>query len=240
MAKEIDVSCNFTEKQLVCTLPNQTMDILLKIHTKTGEHTFQEDVYTCTLKYRRWNNQLRPFRSLKKRVANIFWKRNSMSNDSRGTSSQFIINTMERDSEEISIVNDSKRSSIHLNWSDLVPVDIESEYRKIYGNRRTPDARAHATIPLTTPPAEVAVAPPASPTTHKTIKNIRLVPYTSKPNEWRSWRVKSHHTSSTVNTPHTTQKEEESDQEKEQGELAYKPHRPYYSPVHLPEFYEDE
>ena len=38
-----------------------------------------------------------------------------MSDDSRGTSSQSIINTMERDSEERSIVNDSKRSSIHLN-----------------------------------------------------------------------------------------------------------------------------
>ena len=89
-----------------------------------------------------------------------------MSDDSRGTSSQSIINTMERDSEERSIVNNSKRSSIHSNWSDLVPVDIESEYRKIYGNRRRPNTRAHATIPSTTHPAEVAVAPPASPTTH--------------------------------------------------------------------------
>ena len=109
--------------------PDQMMDVLLKIRTKTGEHTFQEDVYTCTLKYCRWNNQLRPFRSLKKRVANISQKRNSMSDDSRGTSSQPVINTTETDSEERSIVNDSKRNSIHLNCSDLIPVDIESEYR---------------------------------------------------------------------------------------------------------------
>ena len=27
---------------------------------------------------------------------------------------------------------------------------------------------------------------------------------------------------------------------KEEGELAYEPHSPYYSPVHPPEFYEDE
>ena len=86
-----------------------------------------------------------------------------MSDDTRGTSSQSIINTIERDSEEKSIVNKSMRSSIHSNWSDLVPVDIESEYRQIYGNRRRPDVRAHATIPLTTPPAEVAAVPPASP-----------------------------------------------------------------------------
>ena len=106
-----------------------------------------------------------------------------MSDDSKGTSSQSIINTMERDSEERSIMNDSKRSSIHSNWSDLVPVDIESEYRKSYGNRRRPDARVRATIPSTSSPAEVAVAPPAFPTTHKTIKIIRLALFTPKPHE---------------------------------------------------------
>ena len=72
MAKEMDVSCDFIEKELVCMLPNQMMDVLLKVRTKTGEHTFWEDVYMHTLKYRRWNDQLRPFQSLKKRVSNNF------------------------------------------------------------------------------------------------------------------------------------------------------------------------
>ena len=49
MAIEMDVSFNFIERQLVCMLPNQTMDVLLKVCTKTGEHTFQEDVYRHTL-----------------------------------------------------------------------------------------------------------------------------------------------------------------------------------------------
>ena len=61
MAKEMDVSCDFIKKWLVYMLPNQTMDVLLKVHTKTREHTFWEDVYTHTLKHRRWDNQLRPF-----------------------------------------------------------------------------------------------------------------------------------------------------------------------------------
>ena len=161
-----------------------------------------------------------------------------MSDDSRGTSSQSIINAMERNSEERPIVNDSQRSSIYSDWSDLVPVDIESEYRKIYGNRRRSDARACVAIPPTAPPAEVAVASPASPVTHKTIKNIRLVPFTPKPHDWGSWRIKSHHTSSAVNT--TTHEEKELDKEEEEGEVAYKPHSPYYSPVHPPEFYEDK
>ena len=56
----MDVSYNFIEKWLVCMLSNQMMDVLLKVHTKTGEHTFQEDVYACTLKYRRWTTSLDP------------------------------------------------------------------------------------------------------------------------------------------------------------------------------------
>ena len=72
MTKEMNVSCDFVKHQLSCVLPANTMDVLLKVRTKSGEHTFREDVYTRTLKYRRWNNELRPFRSLKRRVADIF------------------------------------------------------------------------------------------------------------------------------------------------------------------------
>ena len=57
MAKEINVTCDFLEKWLVCELPEQTMDVLLKIRMKTVEHTFREDVYTHTLKYWRLNNE---------------------------------------------------------------------------------------------------------------------------------------------------------------------------------------
>ena len=58
MAKEMNVHCNFLENNLMCILPEQTMDILLKVQTRSGDHTFWEDVYTRTLKYRRWNNEL--------------------------------------------------------------------------------------------------------------------------------------------------------------------------------------
>ena len=185
----MDVSCDFIEKQLVCMLPNQTMDILLKVHMKTGEHTFREDVYMHSLKYRRWNNQLRPFRSLKKRVVNIFRKRTSISDDSRGTSTQSIINYMERDSEERSVINGSKRNSVHSDWSDLIPIDVEAEYWRIYNIRKRPDTRSHtSTVPLAAPVAEAVSVPPSSPAnTHKAVKNIVLVPYTPKPNEWGSW-----------------------------------------------------
>ena len=92
MAKEMSISCDFIQHSLNCTLPENTMDMLLKVCTRLGEHTFREDIYTRTLKYRRWNNKLRPFCSLKKRVAWMFWKRNLYSDSSRGTSIQMIVN----------------------------------------------------------------------------------------------------------------------------------------------------
>ena len=165
-----------------------------------------------------------------------------MSDDSRGSSTQSIMNKMERDCEERSVVNDIKRSSIHSNWSDLVLVDIESEYRKIYSNRRRPDARASTATPLAAPAAKAAAVPPSSPATQKTIKNIVLVPFTQKPNNWGRWQVKKLQlASSTAVTPNSVHEEQNLErQEEEKIELAYQPHSPYYSPVHLPEFYKDE
>ena len=64
----MNVKCDFIENNLTCVLPEHTMDVLLKVRTRSGEHTFWEDVYTRTLKYWRWNNKLRPFQSLKERV----------------------------------------------------------------------------------------------------------------------------------------------------------------------------
>ena len=86
MAKEMNVRCNFLENNLTCVLLEHTMDVLLKVRTRSVEHTFWEEIYTRTLKYRRWNNELRPFHSLKKRVANMFRKKNLLLDSSRGTS----------------------------------------------------------------------------------------------------------------------------------------------------------
>ena len=111
MAKEMNVSCVFMEHKLNCMLPDNTMDVLLKVWMRSGEHTFKEDVYTRTLKYRRWNNELRPFCSLKRRVANIFRKRNSFSDSSRGTSTQMIINNLSEQCKAETREKDSETSS---------------------------------------------------------------------------------------------------------------------------------
>ena len=101
----------------------------LKVQMRTGEHTFREDVYMCTLKYRRWNHDLRPFQSLKMRVANIFWKWNSLSDDSRGTSTQTINNYVESE-EGKSVSTNSKRDNVHSNWSELLSVKKKQEMRE--------------------------------------------------------------------------------------------------------------
>ena len=75
------------------------------------------------LKYRRWNNELRPFQSLKRRVANIFKKWNSLSDNSKRTSTQTIVNNVESEEEE-SVPTNSKRNSIHSNWLTLILMGI--------------------------------------------------------------------------------------------------------------------
>ena len=100
MAKEMNVTCDFLMNRLVCEMPEHTIDLMLKVQLRMGEHTFREDVYMCTLKNRRLNNELRPFQLLKRRVANIFQKQNSLSDDSRVTSAQTIINNVESDEEK--------------------------------------------------------------------------------------------------------------------------------------------
>ena len=217
MAKEMNVKCDFLENNLMCVLPEHTMDVLLKVRTRSGEHTFWEDIYTRTLKYRRWNNKLRPFHSLKKRVASMFHKRNSFSDSSRGTSTQTIIinateqckaEVMEKDSE-----TDSDNNSVHSNWSKLVPTSNEISNTSTMNNE--------------VKESEVQIR-------KRVIKNIVLVPYKPKPKDWGSWKVKSPYATRMIASPSVN------NQNQSNEEMVYVPHSPYYSPVHPPMFYGDE
>ena len=211
MAKEMNVSCNFIERKLECKLPDNTMDVLLKMRMRSGEHTFREDVYTRTLKYRKWNNQLRQFCSLKRRVADIFRKRNSFSDGSRSTSTQTVMNnvsvqckTEEKDSE-----TDSERESIHSHWSDVIPTEINNPVDAVVDISKM----------------------------KRTVRNIVLVPYKPKPKDWGTQKIKSPYTTSTVASPIP---DESGHVQNSKGKLTYVPHSPYYEPVHSPQFYGDE
>ena len=218
----MNVSCDFVEHQLNCVLPANTLDALLKVRTKLGEHTFREDIYTRTLKYRKWNNELRPFHSLKRRVADIFQKRNSFSDDSRATSMQTIINEapeqdreQNKDSETDS--DRSKKESVHSNWSNFMPTE-ETKPTKLVLNKK------------------------------RTVRNIVLVPYKPKLNNWVSWRAKSPYATSIVASPNldnNNQSQENFDRDNQiqennqEDKLTYIPHSPYYEPVHSPQYYEN-
>ena len=215
MEKEMSITCDFIQHNLHCMLPENTMDILLKVCTRSGEHTFREDIYTRTLKYRKWNNELRPFHSLKKRVAQMFWKRNLYSDSSRGTSTQTIVNevpeqckTDDKDSEM-----DSERESIHSNWSKLVPVEVNKPDEALKIN---------------------------APQIKRTVRNIVLVPYKLRPKDWGSWKIKSPYATSTIASPPLDNNNQVHDSNQINEKLSYIPHSPYYEPVHLLQFYEDK
>ena len=221
MAKEMNVPCNFLENSLICVLPEHMMDMLLEVQTRSGEHMFWEDIYTRTLKYRRWN-KLWPFHSLKKRVANMFQKRNSFSDSSRGTSTQTIVNNVDNNADECKAEvidndrdRDGNRDSMHSNWSKLM--QMRSVMNK---NASMSDGKV---MKINAQPRKRA------------IKNIILVPYKPKPKDWGSWKVKSPYVTSTIASPPLI-----SDDQNQNNEIVYVPHSPYYSPVHPPEFYGDE
>ena len=162
----MNMRCNFLENNLTCVLPEHTMDILLKVRTRSGEHTFWEGIYTRTLKYQRWNNKLTPFHSLKKRVANMFRKRNLLLDSSRGTSTQTIVNNIEQckvETRDKDSEMDSDRDSIHSNWSELIPITNEM-------NKTRDVAKTNAQL------------------RKRVIKNIVLVPYKPKPKGWGAGR----------------------------------------------------
>ena len=220
MTKEMNVSCDFVKHQLNCVLPANTMDVLLKVRMKSGEHTFREDVYTRTLKYRRWNNELRPFHSLKRRVADIFRKRNSFSDSSRSTSMQTIVNNfLEQCAAEIKDKDgkvDNDRESVNSDWSNLIPIKANN-------------------------PTEIIMNDNIQ--KKRTVRNIVLVPYKPKPSNWGGWRLKSPYATSTVASPilDDNNQIQALDQENNQGDqLSYVPHSPYYELVHSPQFYENE
>ena len=201
------------------------LDVTLKVRTRSGKHMFREDVYTRTLKYRRWNNELQPFCSLKKRVANMFWKRNSLSDSSRGTSTQTIVNNMDNNVEENKAEvtdndsnRDSDRDSIHSNWSELMTVKSGMNI-----NASTSNTSLGEAVKINARPRKRAV------------KNIVLVPYKPKPEDWGSWKIKSPYVTSTIASPSLILNEQN-----QNNEMAYVPHSTYYSPVHPPGFYGNE
>ena len=101
------------------------------------------------------------------------------SDDSKGTSTQTIVNYVESENER-SIPNSNKRDSIHSDWSDLIAVNEEVEFRKI--NRSESNIISVATTSAAS--ATETAKKPSVPPIKKTVKNIVLVSYMPKPTDW--------------------------------------------------------
>ena len=98
----------------------------------------------------------------------MFQKRNSCSDNSRGTSTQMIVNKVPEQckAEEKDSETDSEKVSIHSNWSKFAPVEVHK-----------PDEVLKIDVPQR----------------KRTVRNIVLVAYKPRPKDWRSWKKKTFH-----------------------------------------------
>ena len=164
----------------------------------------------------------------KKESHKHFWKQNSLSDNSTGTSTQTIINNVENEGvENKSVSTDSDRNSVHSNWSKLVSVDEEVEYTKLKSGLNIGASTSKV--------SSEAMKKLLIPLKKKAVKNIVLIPYKSKPTDWGSWRIKSPYATNSIASPPLISNDQRKD-----DKMVYVPHSPYYSPVHPPELYEDE
>ena len=69
-------------------------------------------------------------------------------------------------------------------------MDEEVEYGRVYKSRKGPNAIGAATTSAAST-AKATMIPSASPA-KKTVKNIVLVLYTPRPNDWGSWQIRCH------------------------------------------------
>ena len=130
----------------------------------------------------------------------------------------------------------SKRNSIHhSNWSDLLSVDEEAEYKRTYGSE--PNIIGVATT-YAASSVESTIKEPSIPLVKRSVKNIVLVLYTPKSKDWGRWHIRSPYTTSTIASPPMVRSKQQ--RKEEEGEMVYKLHSPYYYPIYPPEFYEDE
>ena len=89
------------------------------------------------------------------------------SDDSKGTSTQTIVNNVESEDER-SMPTSSKRNSIHSDWSDLLSVDAEADYKKTYKSRSEPNIIGVATTSAAS--TIEATKRPSIPPVKKTVK----------------------------------------------------------------------
>ena len=85
MARSLNSRCNFENGFFTCNLPGDTVLLILKVKTKTGNHTLVEDTEKQTEKFCPWKKQIKDGKQVPKKLPGVLTpKKNdiSMTSDS--------------------------------------------------------------------------------------------------------------------------------------------------------------
>ena len=85
MARSLNSRCDFENGFFSCDLPEDTVLLVVKVKTKTGNHTLVEDTEKQTKKFRPWKKPTKDGKSSPRRLPGVLTPRknnNSMTSDS--------------------------------------------------------------------------------------------------------------------------------------------------------------
>ena len=80
MACKLSASCDLIFSILSCHLPEDTIDVDLKVCTLQGIHTYKKDRTTQVIKYSPWGMKVKPFLSLQKKMVEFLRQRQIITN----------------------------------------------------------------------------------------------------------------------------------------------------------------
>ena len=89
MARQLNATCNFNMGYLICDIPDNTIEVVVKIKTMFGKHTLVKDRERRMVKYRLWQkcNQPHIRMEMAKRVAPLRFRKVRKEGTDSGSSS---------------------------------------------------------------------------------------------------------------------------------------------------------
>ena len=75
MARSLNSRCNFKNGFFTCDLPEDTMLLVVKVKTKTGNYTLVEDTEKQTEKFRPWKNPTKDRKIIPRKLPGVLTPR---------------------------------------------------------------------------------------------------------------------------------------------------------------------
>ena len=85
MARTLNSQCDFENSFFTCDLPEDTILLILKVKTQTGNHTLVEDTEKQTEKFQPWKKQVKDGKQVPQKLPRVLTPRkndNSVTSDS--------------------------------------------------------------------------------------------------------------------------------------------------------------